>query len=95
MKTIKDYIAEKKISESNIDMDDLLSAVADWFYSHCDEDSYDSPRRRIADLEAMSTRDNDFAIDNCIDSISDEFPRAEDYADEIADKLAELAKDEL
>lgn len=95
MKTIKDYISEQKISESNIDMDDLLSAVDSWFYSHCGEDDYDSPRRRIADLDAMSTGDNDFAIDNCIDYISDEFSNAEDYRDEIADKLAELAKDEL
>ena len=52
-KNIIDYISEQKISESNIDMDDLLSAVDSWFYSHCGEDDYDSPRRRIADLDAM------------------------------------------
>lgn len=95
MKTIKDYISEQKISESNIDMDELLSAVADWFYSHCGEDDYSSTRKRIEDLKVMADKGNDIATDNCISDISDEFTDAEDYWDEIEDKLAELAKDTL
>lgn len=92
MKTIKDYIAEHKISESNIDIDDLLYDVENWFDWHCRKDAYDSTSEWRKDLQYIAKKQNDFATSECVDYLSDDYDNVEKYQDEIEDKLAELAK---
>lgn len=94
MKNIADYITNK-ISESNIDMNKLFYAVANWFGKHYVEANYDSRGEWLKTLKYISIKENDFVTDECIKEISDEFPEAKDYYDEIENKLVELAKDAL
>ena len=102
MKTIKDYISEHKISESNIDneeleelMDDISRAVENWFDLHCRKDAYVSTSEWRKDLKYMVKKQNDFATSECIDYISDDFDDLDDYYDEIEDMLAKFAEDAL
>lgn len=95
MKNIIDYISEHKITESNIDMDELFNSVEYWFDWHCRKDAYDSNSEWRKDLKYISKKENDFATSECIDYLSDDYDNVEDYYDEIEDKLAELAKEAL
>jgi hypothetical protein len=78
-------------------LDEILDAVENYFDSHCDEDGYDSFRDRVEDLQAMADGVNDPMVDNCIEIVSQDFPDidVEEFRDEIENKLAELASDEL
>lgn len=95
MKNITDYISEHKITESNIDMDELFNSVENWFDSHCSKDDYGSTSEWRKDMTYMAKKQNDFATSECIDYLSDDYDNVEDYYDEIEDKLAELAKKAL
>lgn len=100
MKTIKDYISEHKISESNMDdelLDELSSAVENWFDWHCRKDAYDSTSEWRKDLKYIAKKQNDFATSECIDYISDDFDDdvLDKHYDDIEDMLAKFAKDAL
>lgn len=93
MKNLKDYVKES-LNESTTDIIDILDAVNYWFSDNM-SNGFDSEREKREQLKAMAKNENDIMIDMCIDSISNEYPDAEDFYDDIVDKLVELAKDEL
>lgn len=77
-------------------IEDILSDVQAWFYRYCGNDGYDSYYDRRNDLEAMSNKGNDMMVDNCIENISDYYGiNIEEYRNEIENKLAELAYNEI
>ena len=98
MKNLKNYIKES-LNESITDSDDdklidILDAVIYWFSDNM-SNGFDSEREKRKQLKAMANNENDIMIDMCIDAISDEYPDAEDFYDDIVDQLVELAKNEL
>lgn len=76
---------------------DVLDCVEDWFTDCCGEGGYDSFQSRVRDMQAMAGHANDPMVDNCIDIIGYQFDvdLDEEFRDEIEDKLAELAENEI
>lgn len=96
MKTLKDYINESldTVNEQKHNIDDIYSAVDEWFWD-VNRDGYDTTRQKRENYEAMVELANDPMVDACIDSISDEYPKAEDFREEIEKYLADLCAGEL
>ena len=92
MKTLKQYL----VKESRGSKEDILDLVDDYFWSHSREDGYMNARDRIHDLEDLADGNNiDSWYDFCVDYISDTYDNANDFEDEICDRLMELAEKAL
>ena len=78
-------------------LEEVLNEVNDFFYNYCGEDGYDSFQDRVRDMQAMADGANDPMVDHCIDVISESFDIDvdEEFRDEIENKLAELAENEI
>ena len=78
-------------------LEEVLDEVNNFFDNYCGEDDYDSFRDRVQDMQAMADCANDPMVDHCIDVISGNFDIdvEEEFRDEIENKLAELAENEL
>ena len=96
MKTLKDFINEALtvVNEQKHNIDDIYAAVDEWFWD-VNKDGYDTTRQKRENYEAMVELSNDPMVDACIDSISDEYPDAEDFREEIEKYLADLCVGEL
>lgn len=76
---------------------EVLESVEDWFMVYCGEDGYDSFQDRVHDMQAMADCANDPMVDNCIAVVGCQFDVDidEEFREEIENKLAELAEDEI
>lgn len=78
-----------------MEINDILNEVENWFWNNCGEDGYDNSRNRYRDLSAMASHANDMMVDNCIDCLDLTDEEIDKYVDEIENKLAELASEEI
>jgi hypothetical protein len=96
MKTLQDFVNEALtvVNEQKHNIDDIYAAVDEWFWD-VNIDGYDTTRQKRENYEAMVELANDPMVDACIDSISNKYPNAEDFIEEIEKHLADLCAGEL
>ena len=85
----------EEIEDDEYILDEILDEVVNWFWNNCNENGYDNSRDRYRDLSAMADHANDMMVDHCIDRLDLSEEEVDKFYEDIENKLAELASEEI